>query len=206
MLVKTQGPPPLKMPAVSWISASGDKEAPVPRPGRARSAVAGNAYRASTVLGGPLQGQMGQSRLHPRPPGDAAAPTARVASLPGPLHPAVSQRPSHRGLVCKSQCTHRLVFTLEERDACTSRAAGFAAKEGGGWCCEPVTVSRTLSTPSISAGDFHLVWKSGQCAPLWPEGLFPRADLQPLHARFGVLAVPSAFDAHITTLTHIYAQ
>lgn len=114
---------------------------------------------------------MGQSRLHlpaswemlrrPQPGWRSARPTA-----PGCFTAPLASGDWFANLSAPTDW----FSPSKRRDACTSRAAGFAAKEGGGWCCEPVTVSRTLSTPtSISAEDFHLVWKSGAVCALFGQ-------------------------------------
>lgn len=89
---------------------------------------------------------MGQSKsLHlPASWGDAAAPTARVASA-SPTAPAVSQRLASGDWFQISVHPQTGFSPSKRRDACTSKGSRLCCQEGGGWCCEPVTVSGPLS-------------------------------------------------------------
>ena len=151
---------------------------------------------------------MGQSRLHL---------PASSGMLPRPQPGWRSARPTAPGCFTAPLASGDWFANLsaptawfspwKRRDSHTSRAAGFAAKEGGGWCCEPITVSRTLSIPtSIAAEDFHHVFRNrGQCVHSLARGNLPREQICSPYMQVWC-AVPSAFDAYITTLTHIYAH
>lgn len=103
--------------------------------------------------------QAGWRRARPTAPGCFAAPLALGDWFANRNAPTSWFSPSNR------------------RGAYKSRAVGFAARRGGGRWCKPITISRTLPTPSaLTSEDFHCVFGNlGNVRAPRPEGISPKS-------------------------------
>lgn len=170
----------------------GDKRGPDPpaRQGPERLDP-GNVYRASTVLGPGLQGQMGQNRLHlpassgmlrrPQPGWRSARPTA-----PGCFTAPLASGDWFANLSAPTDW----FSPWKRRDAYTSRAADLLPRREGDGAVNLLQFPgpsqpppRSLQRTSTSSSEI-----GGSVRTLWPEGPSPESRSAAPTRKFGVLS------------------
>lgn len=176
----------------------GDKEPQTPGPGEARRArrapglrVPARSARAQSRTGPPGTDGPGPS-ASARVLGEAATPTAEAAERRSPR----SRRPCRsacysRGLVCRSRCTHRLVFTPQQERHLSAKGSRLWSQRGSGWWwCKPIVISRTLPAPSVvPSADSRCAFRNvSSCALLGRRASPERADRLSLPCRLGELS------------------
>lgn len=199
----------------------GDKEPQTPGPGEAR-----RAWRAPG-LRVPAPSARAQSRTGP-PGTDGPEPSASARVLGEAATPTAeaAERRSHgsrrrfssacysRGLVCRSRCTHRVVFTPEQERYLSAKGSRlWSQRRRGWWWCKPIRIPRILPAPSVvpSEGSRCAFGNVGSVRTPRPEGLSQksRSAVSTLQVRCALL---SALGAHVITPTlkygicmHMYA-